>query len=110
MHLLVGGATYVHKDRRTCLWPCLQTGKTITVQGSGWEISLKERVGETSWRRSCLSLVLSHEAVTWRQEGISSKRLKISFALDFISLVFLRHMPNNFEEAPRKVLRKGRQK
>lgn len=69
-----------------------------------------KRVGETSWRRSCLSLVLSHEEVTWRQEGISSKRLKISFALDFISLVFLRHMPNNFEEAPRKVLRKGRQK
>lgn len=32
----------MHKDRRTCLWPCLQTGKTITVQGSGWEISLKE--------------------------------------------------------------------
>lgn len=43
-----------------------------------------------------------------KTRGHFKERLKISFALDFISFLSLRHIPNNFEETPRNVLRKGR--
>lgn len=44
----------------------------------------------------------------FKQKKQCVQRFEISFALDFISLLSLRHMPNNLEEAPKKVLRKGR--
>lgn len=50
-----------------------QAKQIIIVQGRRWEISLKDKVREASWRRSHLSLVLSHGVVTQRQETFPAK-------------------------------------